>query len=413
MFRIPLRLLLLLSVLPAAFWSGCSDSGSDNPINPPPAGPSVTSLLPARTVVGDVVEIRGTGFGTAQGTSRVLFHGSTGTLPGSVVSGQWSDTRIQVEVPAGTAEGPVVIETGAGTSNSRTFSVAPRAVTFREDVAPILNAECAQCHTGTSPQAGLNAVTREGLLSGGLHGPAVLPRNSGGSNLVLKLRPTPPFGARMPQDGPPFLNDAQILTIADWIDQGAQADAAPLAPVITALDPSEGSSGDAIEIVGTNFGSVQEESVVQFTAASGVVAAQVSNWSDESITVTVPEDAISGTVQIVRSGREPSNTRLFTVVVVQLVSFRDDVIPVFQRHGCASCHGGINNLYVTPHASLMAGTSTHGPVILPGNSAQSVLILKMTNPPFGVLMPQGATTPVASSDIETIARWIDQGAQDH
>jgi hypothetical protein len=38
---------------------------------------------------------------------------------------------------------------------------------------------------------------------------------------VQKLESTPPFGSRMPLDGPPYLEDAEVLLIRDWIAEGA------------------------------------------------------------------------------------------------------------------------------------------------------------------------------------------------
>jgi hypothetical protein len=38
---------------------------------------------------------------------------------------------------------------------------------------------------------------------------------------VQKISAAPPFGARMPLDGPPFLSASQIQVISDWIAEGA------------------------------------------------------------------------------------------------------------------------------------------------------------------------------------------------
>lgn len=91
-------------------------------------------------------------------------------------------------------------------------------VSFARDVLPILHDRaCAECHGN---DGGLSIHTVAGLLSGGVHGPAVVPGNADSSLLVRKLRTPPPFGDRMPKGGAP-LPEASITVIRNWINQGA------------------------------------------------------------------------------------------------------------------------------------------------------------------------------------------------
>jgi hypothetical protein len=97
-----------------------------------------------------------------------------------------------------------------------------------------------------------------------------------------------------------------------------------------------------------------------------------------------------------------------------VVSFSADVRPIFanQKIGCLGCHGGQNNLFVGTPADLLRG-GFHGPAIVPGNSAASLIIQKMSpNPPFGARMPFGGN-PVPDSLVQIIKNWIDQGAHDN
>ena len=92
-------------------------------------------------------------------------------------------------------------------------------------------------------------------------------------------------------------------------------------------------------------------------------------------------------------------------------SFQADVRPIFadSRIGCLSCHGGTNDLFVGTQPDLLRG-GLHGPAVVPGNSAASLLIQKIgPNPPFGARMPFGGT-PLPDSTIQVIRDWIDQGA---
>ena len=93
------------------------------------------------------------------------------------------------------------------------------------------------------------------------------------------------------------------------------------------------------------------------------------------------------------------------------VSFSKDIRPIFANPGigCLGCHGGTNNLFVGTQPDLLRG-GQHGAAIVPGNSAASILVQKISpNPPFGARMPFGGT-PLPDSTIQLIKDWIDQGA---
>ena len=66
------------------------------------------------------------------------------------------------------------------------------------------------------------AALRAGGATAG--GDIVLPGTPCSSILWQKLSEGPPFGARMPLNGPPFLTDDQISLIHDWIAEGAGAE---------------------------------------------------------------------------------------------------------------------------------------------------------------------------------------------
>ncbi len=92
------------------------------------------------------------------------------------------------------------------------------ALSFRQDVVPILDHYgCTSCHGGSG---GLFLGTVAQMKQGGFHGPAIIPGNGAGSNIVEKISAASPFGSRMPQGGP-FLPDSLQLVIRTWIDQGA------------------------------------------------------------------------------------------------------------------------------------------------------------------------------------------------
>jgi hypothetical protein len=42
--------------------------------------------------------------------------------------------------------------------------------------------------------------------------------------LLQKIAEGPPFGSRMPLDGPPYLDEERQAVLADWIAEGAHGE---------------------------------------------------------------------------------------------------------------------------------------------------------------------------------------------
>jgi len=98
------------------------------------------------------------------------------------------------------------------------------------------------------------------------------------------------------------------------------------------------------------------------------------------------------------------------------VSYSRDVQPILQAN-CLSCHqeGGAgyeaSGFSMATYDGLLKGTNA-GAMVIPGDSEGSNLIVLMegrADP--SISMPHGKKDPVAKKDIETIRRWIDQGAK--
>ena len=86
---------------------------------------------------------------------------------------------------------------------------------FNEKIAPVLSANCAECHGGASPAGGLSVGSLNSVLSGGKHGPALEPGNSKQSLLLQYVRGerTP----KMPLGG--SLSDEATAALAAAIDR--------------------------------------------------------------------------------------------------------------------------------------------------------------------------------------------------
>jgi hypothetical protein len=99
-------------------------------------------------------------------------------------------------------------------------------VSFARDIRPLLTPRCTGCHGPGGlgfEVARLDLTSYSALRAGGVTGGSgiVVPGQPCESVLVQKIGEGPPFGARMPLSGPPFLTDAQQALIHDWIAEGA------------------------------------------------------------------------------------------------------------------------------------------------------------------------------------------------
>ena len=97
------------------------------------------------------------------------------------------------------------------------------------------------------------------------------------------------------------------------------------------------------------------------------------------------------------------------------VTFNRDVRPILAE-GCYNCHGpnaptrqdGLR--LDVPEGPLADRGRYGGPVIVPGNADASLLFQRLTHESDSVRMPRGrAALPI--DQIETVRRWIDQGAE--
>ena len=95
---------------------------------------------------------------------------------------------------------------------------AAGALSFMDDVEPILRVSCVHCHGRGKAQGGFSLETRESLMAGGDYGPTVLPGNSAESALIELVSGLNPREV-MPIKGTK-LSAEQVGILRAWIDQG-------------------------------------------------------------------------------------------------------------------------------------------------------------------------------------------------
>ena len=99
-----------------------------------------------------------------------------------------------------------------------------KALTYQANIKPILEANCMSCHVaGTEgyETSGLRLDNYEALMKGTKFGAVVVPGSSVSSTLYRLVSGQADPSIRMPH-GAAALPDADVATIATWIDQGAK-----------------------------------------------------------------------------------------------------------------------------------------------------------------------------------------------
>lgn len=89
-------------------------------------------------------------------------------------------------------------------------------VSFSEQILPIFQARCTECHSDESAELGLNLSTYEGAMAGSDYGTVIEPGNVAGSLLIDMIE-----SGDMPEEGDPVPPE-EIALIKTWIEEGAQ-----------------------------------------------------------------------------------------------------------------------------------------------------------------------------------------------
>jgi mono/diheme cytochrome c family protein len=227
-------------------------------------------------------------------------------------------------------------------------------VDFAKDIKPLFENVCLKCHGPEHPSGAFRLDTREGALRGGQNGIDIIPGDSAQSPLIhfvarlIDGREMPPKGVGTP------LGREQIGLFRAWIDQGA---------------------------------TWPEGVTLQVLPTSGVPV-------NTGPTVEKTKDAV-GTLP-------PS--------AAKKVEFVKDIQPIFAR-SCYACHGTAlqrAGLRLDVKSIALKG-SENGPVIIPGDSANSRLIHLVAGLNPSKIMPQ-AGDRLTAEQVGLLRAWIDQGA---
>ncbi len=98
---------------------------------------------------------------------------------------------------------------------------AAEQVVYTDIVAPIFERRCVQCHKEEKSKGKFRMDTYEMLVKGGKEGPGIEPGNAAMSNIVVRMVLPEDDDDHMPPEGKPQVEEAELLVIKWWLDQGA------------------------------------------------------------------------------------------------------------------------------------------------------------------------------------------------
>lgn len=224
---------------------------------------------------------------------------------------------------------------------------AAHKIDFGKEIQPILENACLKCHGNDKPKGRFMLDTREHALKGGNGGPAIISGSSADSPLIH-------FVARLVEDSemPPDgkgepLTPEQIGLLRAWIDQGVNW---PSQMVLRASHPPQPTTQN-------------------------------------------PQPA---------AALPPPATRQ--------VDFVKDIQPIFSKH-CYSCHGPQKQEaeFRLDAKEIAFKGGELGPAIVPGNSAESLLIHAVAGTKPDLTMPMKGER-LTAAQVGVLRAWIDQGA---
>jgi len=100
-----------------------------------------------------------------------------------------------------------------------------KAVSFSQDVKPILDNHCIECHKAGGQGelvSGFSMVDYDALMKGTRNGPMVIAEDAEGSNILVLMEGRADPSISMPHGEQEPVSKQDIQTIRTWIEQGAK-----------------------------------------------------------------------------------------------------------------------------------------------------------------------------------------------
>lgn len=96
-----------------------------------------------------------------------------------------------------------------------------QSVSYQQQIKPLLERYCSECHSGWFPKGGLRLDSLENIHEGGANGAVLFAGEPDKGTLVNFIRVVPGRFSNMPP-GPDALDPEAFQLIRRWIEQGAR-----------------------------------------------------------------------------------------------------------------------------------------------------------------------------------------------
>jgi RHS repeat-associated protein len=263
--------------------------------------PIVSLVNPNTGVTGTPVSISGYNFGNTQGGSTVTFNG----VPAASIT-SWGNTVITAVPPSNLTSGPVLVTVNSIPSNSNySFTVENPSI---GSVVP--------------PAAAPGSVVT-------LYGSNFQPQGSQAFEVLFNGVPSPQVGCTAyycSLENPPYSSltavvpngatSGPVTVLIGSVTTNGVNFTVEAQPTITSMSPTTGpmaADGTVVPvtITGTGFGGTQSNSSIYFFGSA--TQPGILNWSDTSITLSVPSDAATGPVYIQVGSLSAFTPTIFTL----------------------------------------------------------------------------------------------------
>lgn len=314
---------------------------------------------------------------------------------------------------------------------------AASCIDYAGVVQPIFDANCVRCHAGPTAPRNLHLDSYAGVIAGGLTGGEVVSCRAADSLLFQKISmATPPIGDRMPKDGPPYLAQAQIDIIAQWIDEGGRASCAEPDVCSDAVPPTFGGITSLTALDATRAELCWTAGSDNLTAPAALIyevyAANTSGGQDfgarprvttaagETCTTVAALSPGTNYCFVVRARDGAGNRDNNTVERCQqmgplpaCIDYATMVQPLFD-YNCTRCHAGASApqfLRLDRYEDVLAGSVRRSEVVACDPSASLLLGKVSASPPLGRRMPFDGPPYLTTQQQALLTQWVNEGAR--
>ncbi len=265
---------------------------------------TITDISPSLGDIGTSVTVNGTNFSAVPANNKVSINGITALVTTA------TSTSLTFTIPEGATSGNIVISHGAFTAIGPSFSVI--------DVPTISDVDPAQAGVGetiTITGTKYSEIEADNIVM--INGIAAIVTDATATSITT----TVPIGSVAGIGDITVTVDGQTTTYPNFI----------VVPVITSIDPMNGSEGTVVTITGTSFSAIPADNSVDFNGVTATVEASTTT----SITTSVPIGATNGPVSVVVNsqtavGPDFSVGAPVTTLVIPLDSEEDDAEEVVE-----------------------------------------------------------------------------------